>query len=325
MPQPTNAVSRYNINGVREDLINAIFNTSPEETPVTSDAGVDTAKQTFHQWQRDSLRAPNAGNAAIDGDDAVGSVKAATQQLGNFTQIFQDTVVTTGRANKVVKAGRSSEQSYQIAKAYKELQRDMEARALSNLPAVAGNNTTAMQTGGLGVQIFTNASHGAGGSTAAHTANAPTTAPTAGTARAFTVTLLEDQMQAAFIATGKAPDQIYMSPAHKRLASTFVGIAVNRVDMKKGESQGAVVAGADIYVSNFGTVKFIPHYIMAAAGLNNRVFGLNLKTIDVAFLRPFQKEVLGKTGDSEKHQVLVDAAICVRSENSNFKIDDLTP
>jgi hypothetical protein len=196
MALPTNTYTRYSAGtNVREDLIDKITNTSPEETPVISSFGRDTAENTYHEWQRDTLRAANKDNAALDGDDATGSAKTAPGRVANYCQIFQDTIVVSGRAEVVKKAGMKSAMAYYKGKAYKELQRDMEAALLSANPAVAGATGTAPKAGGLGVLIYTNASHGAGGSTTAHTSGAPTTAPVAGTARAFTETLLKTSAQ----------------------------------------------------------------------------------------------------------------------------------
>ena len=60
---------------VREDLIEKITMTNPEMTPVVSSAGRTTATNTFHEWQRDALRAPDKDNAALDGDDAVHDIR----------------------------------------------------------------------------------------------------------------------------------------------------------------------------------------------------------------------------------------------------------
>ena len=56
--------------GLREDLIDTIYNISPTETPFMSSVGKTKATATFHEWQSDSLAAVNTGNAAVEGDDA---------------------------------------------------------------------------------------------------------------------------------------------------------------------------------------------------------------------------------------------------------------
>jgi hypothetical protein len=323
MTLPTGTYTRYLVGtNAREDLIEKITNVSPEETPVISSFGRATAENTYHEWQRDTLRAANADNAALDGDDATGSVKAAPGRVANYCQIFQDTIVVSGRAEIVKKAGMKSALAYHKAKAFKELQRDMEAMALSTNPAVAGSAAVAPKSGGLGVLIYTNATHGGAGATVAHTSGAPTTANTAGTNRTFTKALLDAAAQAAFTAAGKVPEMIVTSPAHKVLFSAFASVAQNRWEVKASDKQGAVVGGADVYLSDFGKMTVVPHYLMVGA---DRVYGLNPEFGDAVYLRGFQSEKLGRSGDSVREQVLVDSTIRLTSETAHFAIKNLTP
>lgn len=321
MALPTNTYTRYSVGtNAREDLIDKITNSSPEKTPVISSFGKATAENTYHEWQRDTLRAANKDNAALDGDDATGSAKTAPGRVANYCQIFQDTIVVSGRAEVVKKAGMKSAMAYHKAKAYKELQRDMEAALLSDNPAVAGAAGVAPKAGGLGVLIYTNASHGGVGATAAHTSGAPTTAVTAGTNRAFTETVLKASIQTTYTASGAVPPMLVMSPSHKQTFSGFAGIAVNRFQVGKKE-QGRIVGGADVYMSDFGELEAVPHYLMASS---TTVYGLHPEHGDAVYLRGFQSKPLGVTGDSVKEQVLVDATFRLTNEVACFKIADLT-
>ncbi|RYF31686.1 MAG: hypothetical protein EOO23_01695 [Comamonadaceae bacterium] len=321
MAQPTNLYDRYDAGtNVREDLIDKITMTNPEKTPIISAFGKATAENTYHEWQRDNLRTPNKDNAAIDGDDATASAKTPPVRVANICQIFQDTIAVSGRAEVVKKAGMKSAMAYYKAKAYKELQRDMEAMVVSANPAVAGSGAAAAKSGGLGVLIYTNASHGAGGSTVAHTSGAPTAAPTAGTGRALTEALLKAAVQATYVASGGIPPAVYMSPGHKSVFSTFTGIALNRKEVGNNK-QAQIIGGADVYMSDFGSLEVVPHYIMAGS---TTVYGLDPEYGDIVYLRSFQSTPLGKSGDNTKEQVLVDATVRLTSEMAQFKISDLT-
>lgn len=321
MAVPTNTYTRYTAaTNVREDLADFIARQDPEKTPIISSAGRAKAMQTLHEWSRDGLRAPNADNAAIDGDDAAASAKTPPNRVGNYCQIFQDTVQVSGRAEVVDKAGKKSEMAYQKAKMYKELQRDMEKMVVSNNVAVLGSGAAAAKAAGLGPLIYTNASHGVGGSTVAHTSGVASVAPTGGTPRALTETIYKASLQATYISAGCVPKSVYFAPAHKVVASSFTGIASMRTEVK-GDNQGTIVGAADVYVSDFGAVSHVPHYMMAG-GTN--VFGLELSEIKVAYLRPFMSTPLAKTGDSNKEQILVDATLRVEAEKCCFKIADLS-
>lgn len=320
MAQPANLYDKYDLKGDREDLIDKIYNTSPSDTPVTSAFGRTSASNTYHEWQRDSLASANKDNALIDGDDFSADALTATERIGNYCQIFGKKPAVSRRANLVKKAGRGAEMGYVKAKAMLEIKRDIEAMVLSSNAAVAGNSTTASKSGGLGVQIYSNVSHGASGATTAHTSGAPTTAVTAGTNRAFTETLLKTVVQSAYINSGEVPNMVVMSPSHKATFSGFTGIAVNRYQVGKKE-QARVIGGADIYMSDFGELEIVPHYIMSGA---TTVFLLNPDYCDLAFLDGFRTEDMGKTGDSEKKLITADVTLAVRAEKACAKIADLT-
>lgn len=322
MAQPTNLWDRYDVNtSVREDLIDKIYNVSPEEVPVTTALGKTSAVNTFHEWQRDALASANKDNALIDGDDFSAQALTATDRVGNYCQIFSKQPAVSRRSNIVKKAGQKTAMAYQKAKLMKELKRDMEASVLSSNVAVAGNSTTASKSAGLGAFIYTNTSHGVGGSTTAHTSGAATVAPVAGTARTFTETLLKTVVQSAYTNSGMVPQMVVMSPSHKTTFSGFTGIAVNRYQVSKKE-QGRIIGGADVYMSDFGELEIIPHYIMSGSAT---VFLCNPEYGSLAFLDGFRSEEIGKSGDSEKQLITVDACLRIDSEKAFAKIADLTP
>lgn len=320
MTVPTNLYQKASLNGAREDLIEKIYNTSPTETPVMSAIGRVTATNTYHEWQRDAMANANKDNAQIDGDDVTLDAQTATERVGNHMQILAKKPGVSRRANLVKKAGRGSEMAYIKAKAMLELKRDMEAMIVSNNPAVAPTTSVAGKSGGLGVQNNANTSHGAGGSTAAWTSGAPTVAPTPGTGRAFSETLLKTVVQSAYINSGQVPRMVIMSPNHKGVFSGFAGIAVNRYQVGKKE-QGRIVGGADVYMSDFGELEIVPHYLMAGS---TDVHLLNTEYMEMAYLDGFRTEELGKTGDSERVLVTVDCALAVRAPKALAKIADLT-
>lgn len=321
MAVPTNTYTRYTAStNVREDLADFIASKDPEKTPIISSAGRGKAAQTLHEWSRDALRAPNANNAAIDGDDATASAKTPPDRIGNYCQIFQDTVQLSGRAEKVDKAGMKSVLAYQKAKMYKELMRDMEKATVSSNVAVLGSGAAAAKMAGLGVLLYTNANHGVGGSTVAHTSGVADIPPTPGIVRPLTEAIYKSTLQTTYTNSGDVPNAVYFSPAHKVVASGFTGIAGIRSEVK-GQNQATIVGAADVYVSDFGALTHVPHYMMAG-GTN--VYGLDLSEVKVAYLRPFQSTPLAKTGDSMKEQLLVDATLVVEAENACFKISDLS-
>jgi hypothetical protein len=320
MAVPTNLYQRDSLKGAREDLIDKIFDTSPTETPLTTTFGRATATSVFHEWQRDALGAANADNAMIDGDDATLEAQVATDRVGNHLQIFSKRPGVSRRANIVKKAGRGSEMAYVKAKAMLELKRDIEKMVVSNNLAVASTTSVAGKSAGLGAQLYLNTSHGGSGATASWTSGAPTAALTAGTNRTFTEALVKTVCQSVYSASGQFVEQMVMSPYHKGLFSAFTGIATNRTEVK-GKDQGKIVAAADVYVSDFGAISVVPHYMMVGS---TDVFLLNSDYIDLAFLDGFATSPLAKTGDSEKVLITADCCLAVRSSAAQGKIANLT-
>jgi hypothetical protein len=320
--QPVNLFDRYDVNpSVREDLIDKIYNVSPDEVPVTTAFGKGTATNTYHEWQRDALATANPNNALIDGQDFEAQALTPTERIGNYCQIFGKQPAVSRRANIVKKAGQGSSMAYQKAKLTKEMKRDIEASVLSANPAVAGNSTTPSKSAGLACFIYTNISSGAGGSTPPHTSGAPLVAPTAGTQRAFTEPLLQSVVQLCYTNSGEVPEMAVMSPNHKQIFSTFTGIAQSRYQVPKQE-QARIVGGADVYMSNFGQITIVPHYIMVGS---TNVYLINADYGEMAFLDGFRFKEMGPTGDSDKVLLTADVALRVDSEKAFGKIADLTP
>lgn len=53
----TNTYTRYSDIGIREQLSDVIFNISPQTTPLVSNIGRETVRNTFFEWQTDELAA----------------------------------------------------------------------------------------------------------------------------------------------------------------------------------------------------------------------------------------------------------------------------
>lgn len=296
---------------------------SPEKTPVMSAGRRFKATAKFHEWQRDTLAAPNKDNAVIEGDERTGTALVATERVGNYMQLFDKVAVVTTSQKATKSAGRSDEMKYQIAtKAIPEIKRDIEAMILSDNPAVAGSAAAARKSAGLGAMIYTNISSGAGGSTPSHTSGAATVAPTTGTNRAFSETLLKTVLQNIATNSGDQPSMVSVTPSHKSGFSAFAGIAVNRYQVPKGQ-QGVIVGGADIYVGDFGELTIVPNYVQATAN-SECAFILNPETYGVAFLQEFRTEPLAKTGHTDKEMVSAECCLVLTTEKANGKVADLT-
>ena len=122
MAQPTNLYDTYDTKGIREDLVDVIYNISPEDTPILSAIPRAVATSTSHEWQTDALADP-AANAVIEGDDATIDAMSATVRVKNYTQIQDKVIAVSGTQSSVDAAGRADEMAYQMAKKSKELKK----------------------------------------------------------------------------------------------------------------------------------------------------------------------------------------------------------
>lgn len=321
MAQPTNLFDRYDAtNSVREDLANIIYNISPEDTVFMSNVGRDTASQTYTEWQTDALAAASTTNAQIEGDDAAADSLAATNRVGNYTQISRKVVATSGTLEAANTAGFRSAMAYQMAKAASELKRDMETTLLFNQAAVAGNSSTARKTAGLPAWLRSNVSAGSGGGnpTMSSTNDGyPNAARTDGTQRTFTETMLKDVIQSVWTNGGK-PKLLLVGPYNKRVASGFAGIAGQRFNVD-GAKPSTIIGAADVYVSDFGNVSIVPSRFQR----ERDAFVVDPEYAAVSYLRNFQTQELAKTGDSEKKMIVVEYALKVRTEKAHGIIADL--
>jgi hypothetical protein len=149
MAQLAGTTDTYDLKGQREDLMNKIFMITPEDTPFMSNIGRNRGSAVRHEWQTDVLAAPDTSNAQIEGDEYVYADRSPTVRVGNLMQISRKPVNISRTLEVVDKAGRQSEVAYQVAKAGKELKKDMEAILLANQASVVGNNSTARKLGGF--------------------------------------------------------------------------------------------------------------------------------------------------------------------------------
>ena len=332
MALPANTTTTYTRVGIKEDLADVIYNIAPTETPFMSNAGKGSASQTNHEWQTDGLAAA-AANAQLEGDDAANVATVATTRLGNYTQISTKVIGVSGTDQAVTNAGRGDELAYQMAKAGKEIKRDMEhtlvgldnfksagtagaARALGSVSSwyggvIAGTATNAVNYTVGAATTFANAA----GAVAAPLGDGLVKKNVTGATRAFTESLLKAGLKKCFELGGN-PDVVLMTASHKQTASGFNGIATNTNNIADKRVIGAV----DVYVSDFGDVTFVPDRFQEA----NRVDILEMDKWELSYLRPFQTKELAKTGDSDKRMILTEYTLAARSPNANFGIFAVT-
>ena len=308
----------YQTVGIREDLADIIYSISPTETPFMSGVAKTSATNTSHQWQTDSL-ADVAANAAVEGATISYPTLSATTKLTNYTQISTKAIQVSGTNDAVTSAGRNNELAYQVAKAAKELKRDMETALLSNVATTAGNATTARKLGGVQTWISSNVDAGSGGSGAGGGA-----ARTDGTQRAFTEDQLKGVLRSCFDAGGN-PNMIMVGAFNKQKLSGFTG-GSTRFDQAEDRR---LVTSIDVYESDFGTLQVAPNRFIRGANATAAKKGQDALILEmdywaVSFLRDFALQTPAQTADADQRFMVAEYTLESRNEAASGAVYDLT-
>jgi len=312
--------SAHTVIGLREDLTDVIYDISPQDTPVMSSIGKGNARAVYHEWQTDSLAAATTANALVEGADASDAAVSPTTRLGNYTQIVGKTIRVSGTLESVDKAGRKSEKAYQMAKSAVEMKRDIETIITANQGQSAGDATTARTMGSLLSWIKTNSSVNGTSVTGVDPTTIGVSTRTDGTQRTFTETLLKEVIQEVFV-SGGTPTLAVMRPALKQKISGFQGNSAYRVNTDNSVGNVTVVAGADLYQSDFGVLQLVPNRFMRSS--DREVLVLDPEYAALAYLRPFQTKDLAITGDSERSQIIAELTLEMRNEAAHGIVADL--
>ena len=312
MAQITNTFDTYTAVGNREELANAIYSIAPEETPFVSAINHGSCKSVFPEWQTDDL-ASAANNKVEQGNEATINATTPTVRVGNRTQISEKTFGVTGTQEKVDKAGRRSEVSYQQAKKMVELKRDIEFAALRNTTAIAAASGVAPQARGVNGWIATNNSLANDGAAPNPTTN---TAPTDGTLRTLDEAQLQDVGQQVWEAGGD-PTLLFVPGNLRADVSAFTGSATKFENVR----QRQITATAEVYVGDFGRYSIVNSRYQR----DRELFLIDPKMWDLLTLRPMRATELAKTGDAINYLVNTEWTLKARNEAANGAIRDVQP
>ena len=220
--------------------------------------------------------------------------------------------MVSGTQLAVDHAGVSNELAYQVAKAGKELKRDMELAMTGkvNAGAGSGNGASARTSRGFESWTTTNNAYGSGGSNSSG-------AVTDGTQRVLTEAILKTEIKNCYD-NGGEPNLLLVGSFNKQKVSGFTGNST-RMDMAEDRS---LVATIDVYVSDFGEVRVMADRILRSSGRSALLVESDMWATH--FLRPFATQELAKTGDADKRNLIVEWTLVAKNEASSATIADLT-
>lgn len=329
MSQISNTFEVLDAVGNRETLSDMISMITPDETPLVSLIGKEKVTGVKPEWQVDDLATPNTSNNVPEGNSFAYNVVAPTTRVGNYCQISEKSLSITNTQEVVSKAGRKSEIARELSKKGVELKIDQEVILLSNQASNAGsqNGATNRVLGGLRAWLATNDALGSGGASGGfNTSTNVVDAATNGTQRAFTKALLDTAIQATYISGGN-PRVIMLSPYAKGVFSTFMSdtnVANQRYETPKN-SQTTIVAAADTYLSDFGTLTVVPNRQMARVGAAacRNVFLLDPTMVKQGVLRPIDQITPAITSDAEQRVLNTEYTLIMKNEKAHGVVADV--
>jgi len=309
MAKVTNAFDTYTATADREDLSDIIYNISPMQTPFMSSIGTRNVKNVVFDWQTESLPTPS-GAGQLEGFELSRAASTATSRVSNVCQISYRDATVTGSQEASDAAGKRSEMAHQLAIMAKALKRDMEEALCQKGAKTTGDATTARVTGGFESWITSNDSRGTSGASTGGGA-----APTDGTQRALTETLLKDVLELMF-SNGAEPNMAIVGPHNKQVISGFTG----RSQARQFVDANTVEASVAIYSSDFGELKIVP---------SNRSRERSLLLVDpefakVSYLRNFETIDIATIGDAETKMIVAEYGLEVSNEAAHGVVADLS-
>ena len=318
---------------IREDLEDVIFLLDPMDTWALSNLERVEANAVYHEWLQDSLAAP-ATNAQIEGNDVSFSTAAPAARRGNWTQISHKTFAVSDTLEAVEKAGRKSERERLGVKLLKELKRDIESAIVGNAGSsggaggAQGGTATARSSAGMESWIgngtttttqnessnVVTATTNSANSTSPGFASNAVAAPTDGTTGPLTVGQLQMALNGAWD-DGGDPRVILVGAKQKQVIDTFSGVATRMIDSSPTK-QATIVAAANMFVSSFGNhMVVLSRYVRSSV-----VLCIDPDYWATAWLRPFNKTPLAKTGEAEKSLIRAEWTLVCRNNAASAKV-----
>ena len=314
MTKVTSALATYDVTTNREDLADAVYRISPADTPFMSAVPRAKATAVLHEWSLDTLEAANSANARLEGDALTRATSGTPSRLNNYCQISSRDATVTGTQRATNPAGIDDMMAYQMSKKSLVLRKDMETILLGNTGQVAGNTTTARKLRSFNAWIGGNGSRGAAGADSTGATFAATDG-TAGDLRTFTEDMLKDAIKDAFDDGGE-PNLVLVGSFNKQKFSTFTGRATARENVKIGTVQGA----AELYASDFGTLKVVPNRTQRGRD----AWVIDTTKVAVAFLRSFEPQEIGRVGDAVTRDIISEYTLQMRAPDAHALVADLT-
>jgi hypothetical protein len=108
--------------------------------------------------------------------------------------------------------------------------------------------------------------------------------------------------------------------AQKQAEAAFAGLAVNRIDNSPNGGQLTIVAGADVYQSDFGKISFVPDRFSDVRS----ALVVDPEYWDIAVGEALNTVDLAKTGAAQRKALQTEVALRCLNQAASGVVADLT-
>lgn len=315
---------------IRESVMDQIWEIDNIPLPFTESCSKGTHTNKRVEFTTDELAAPITNNAVIEGADPTQNDGKLGLRVGNYTQIATKRVIVTTTAEAADSIGGAAKLSRQISQRQKELRRDVEAQMLTHQASVVGDASAAASiSAGIGAQLASNVSVGATGAVGGfNTTTGLFVAPTPGTKRALSETLIRDTLQSIYEDGGNTSMLMARPVVIRKLSEYLFGSTARVATLTSDKAQkgdgGALTAygSVNVFVTDFGqTVTLRDNRIQPTDDTaTSSMYFLDPAHLKQSFLNGYKVETLGKTGLNDKRLMSVEYSLLVLNEKSQGAI-----
>jgi hypothetical protein len=304
--------------GQREDLKNVISRIDPAETPLVSNAKMETTKAVNHEWLVQELAAAVDTNYVNEGADYSYVNPTVVTRLGNQHQISVQAAQVSGTLDAVDTAGRERESKYvQVMKAL-EQRRDIDKALFKN----EAKSSSDPRKAGKFLSYITNMELISASTTPAGTG--ANVSDMAGTNAALTLAKIDSAMKKAY-EDGGNPTMMVVSPANKVAFSDLSsGSAVtNQLHMTSNAPTDAIIIGSvSMYLTDFGTLNVV----IDRQASNSEILLLDKDHYSIGHLpgRMYSVRDIAPTGDTQKAAIVSEWTLIMSAPKAHAAVVDLS-
>lgn len=300
---PTAIHQTHNQHGaaLREDVLDVIFQITPDDTPFYMDIGDATASSTRHYWTTRSLSVRNA-NAVPEGDSFAGNYSGLSlpTRVGNICQILRKLPQVTGSMGAEDTIGVQDLMADQISLRMVEWKTDAEHALLRGSVRTGTTHVSdSRYMGGLHNIVSTNAFD-------------------YGSVNSFAEAKFIDLLEAVW-SSGGNPKKVLCGSKVKRTIGTFTASSTKFLETQSNTVTNVV----NVYESDFGVTNIrISRDVPSAAG-TFACYAYDPDFFDKAWLRRPFVERIARTGDSEEAVILGELTLEYGNEAAAGALTDL--